>query len=484
LADLVDDWEVARYVQLMHGWWEQEGSLHERLASKLRLLIRGGDLPSLTRLPSERLMAAGLSLSRNTVNLAFEELRSEGVLTSRQGAGTFVSIAGRHRIARGDWRLDSLFTIAASAVEAEPGIDLRSAALPALDLVKEELSNDVGLSLLRQLPNHGYIPGGLPELRQAVAKYYSGIGLPTQADEILITSGAMQALRIVAAGLLEPKDKVLIEEPTFRGAIEVLRAVDARLVAAPSGPQGVDVGALARLLQRERPSMVVLMASGHNPTGAILDESTRRLIAKMFLQSGAVLVEDGSVSDATIDGDVPAPLAAFGCSAVTIGSASKSFWGGLRVGWIRAEPGLIKQLALLKGAQDLGTSLITQELTVRLLLRIDEARSKRKATLARARGVLLEALHTHLPDWTVSLPRGGASAWVTLPEASAGPVCALAARNGVYVMPGSTFSCTNGLERNIRVAFAQSDDLISQGVERLGRAWRQHKHHAASPRDP
>jgi DNA-binding transcriptional MocR family regulator len=467
---------ATRFVQLMHGWWDESGPLHERVAAKLRTLIRNGDLPANTRLPSERLLATGLAVSRNTINLAFEALRADGLVASRQGAGTFVSLAGRYGVVRGDVRLASLFGASSTpASEPDHGIDLRSAALPAVDLVRDELSRTADPWLLSQLPTHGYIPGGLPELRSAVAAYYSCLGLPTNSEQILITSGAMQALRLVASGFLEPKMKVVIEEPTFRGAIEALRGVGAQLIPVPSGPEGVDIEVLVRLLRQERPAMVVLMASGHNPTGASITVENRRTIAKLFNGSRVMLVEDASVADATIDGAVPAPLATFGCNAVTIGSASKSFWGGLRVGWIHADPQLIKQLAAVKAAQDLGTSLITQELTVRLLDRIDEARDCRRATLGQARDVLLKALSRHLPEWEASMPRGGASLWATIPTGSAEAVCALAGRHGVYVMPGSTFSCVNRLDSNIRVAFAQPVEIIEEGVLRLGEAWMRYK---------
>src|SRR5262249_48284036 len=144
---------------------------------------------------------------------AFDDLRGEGVFSSRRGDGTYVSFAGRHTLARGDDRLRSFMPAPSLSSER---IDLRSAALPGLDLVGEEVSRLDRVDVQDVIGTHGYFPAGLPALRQVVAGYYTDLGLPSTPEQILITSGAQQALRLAATTLLEPGATVLIEEPSFR----------------------------------------------------------------------------------------------------------------------------------------------------------------------------------------------------------------------------------------------------------------------------
>jgi DNA-binding transcriptional MocR family regulator len=451
--------------RLLDGWVAGDGALHARLTDRLRQLVRSGTLPAGTRLPSERTLAEALDVSRNTVGAAFDDLRSEGVFSSRRGDGTYVSFAGRHTLVRGDDRLRSFMPAPAASSER---IDLRSAALPGLDLVADEVSGLDRLDLREVIGTHGYFPAGLPELREVVADYYTDLGLPSTAEQILITSGAQQALRLAATTLLEPGATVLIEEPSFRGAIEVLRAAGAHLVGVPSGPDGVDLVQLRRAVAEHPPALVLIQSTVHNPTGSVLEPAGRRAIGSL----GVPVLDDATPADTLIDGPLPVPTAAFGGPVITIGSASKSFWGGLRVGWLRADPATVAAVAAVKGGEDLGTSVLAQVLTARLLPKIGPARAHRRAALCAARRDVLAALEELLPDWEPQLPAGGASLWVRLPAAVATGFAQRAQRAGVLVLPGPTFSCTDGLDDHLRVAFAAPPDDVIAGLHRLADAWR------------
>jgi DNA-binding transcriptional MocR family regulator len=455
-------------VRLLYGWATGDGPMHVQLADRVRCLVSAGELPAGVRLPSERALAEGIGVSRNTVGAAFDELRGEGLLVSRQGDGTYVSAAGRNSAVRGDDRLRSF-------VVGDTGgglIDLRSAALPGLGLVADELDQVDGWEISGLLVTHGYIPGGLPALREAIAAYYCDLGLPTGPQQVLVTSGAQQALRLVATALLEPGDFVIVEEPTFRGAIEVLRSCGARLVPVPSGAGGVDVDALGSAIRRLRPALVLVQSAAHNPTGAVLDEPARAAVARLAERTGTPVLDDAAVTDALIDVHLPRPLAAYGGPVITVGSASKSFWGGLRVGWVRAAADTVSELASVKGAEDLGTSLIAQVLTTRLLRRIDEARAQRRAVLGPARAAVLAKLARDLPDWQPLSPAGGASIWVRLPGNGATAWAERAERAGVALLAGPTFSCRDGLDDHLRIAFAAPVDHVLAGLDLMATAWK------------
>jgi DNA-binding transcriptional MocR family regulator len=461
-----------RLTRLLDDWSDRPGGMSTRLAEALRHLVRSGQLPAGARLPSERTLAAALGVGRTTVGQAFDALRGEGVLVSRTGRGTFVSAAGGHAGVRGDDRLRSFLS-----VHSSPRIDLRSAALPGIPMVADELDRLTGADFADTLHTHGYVPGGLPVLRAAVAGYYDDLGLPTDPGQILVTSGAQQAMRLVAEALVEPGSVVVVEEPTFRGAIEVLRGAGARLVGVPSGGSGVDVDALAEVVRRERPVFVLLQSTVHNPTGSVLSEHSRAAVVRLAAAAGVPIVDDAAVTDALVDGAIPRPLAALasahgGGEVLTLSSASKGFWGGLRVGWLRADARTVEQLAVVKGAEDLGTSIPAQVVTARLLGRADEARAWRRRTLAASRAVVLRALAEQLPDWQPLVPAGGASLWLELPAGvSATTFAERAGRAGVDVLAGPTFSCRDELDGWLRIAFAEPTDVVRAGLERLVAVW-------------
>lgn len=457
-----------RLVRLLGDWQQGEGSLHGELAAQVRTLIRSGALPAGSRLPSERALGAALSVSRNTVTKALDELRADGLLSSRRGDGTYVSFTRRRAASRGDDRLRSFV----GEQQVHDRIDLRSAALPGLPMVADEFDSIDGSRTRELVAGHGYIPAGLAELRLAVADYYSELGLPTTPEHILITSGAQQALRLAAAAFISPGATVLVEEPTFRGAIESLKALGARLVGVPSGPDGIDVDHLARQITALSPVLIVIQSTVHNPTGSVLDRLRRSRVASLATRHNVPIIDDATLADTIIDGDRrPIPLAAGSELIMTVGSMSKSFWGGLRVGWLRAHPDLVAELAAVKGGEDLGTSVLAQIVAARLLGRIERARDERLRMLTEQRRLALDAIADLLPEWMPQVPAGGGSLWIRLPEARATALAQRSERQGVRLLPGPTFSVDDRLDDHVRISYANDPDLTREGIERLASTW-------------
>jgi DNA-binding transcriptional MocR family regulator len=441
--------------------------MHEELAAQLRMLIRTGALPSGSRLPSERSLGSALSVSRNTVTNALGELRAEGLLSSRQGDGTYVSVSRKPNAHRGGDRLRSFL-----GDRPDDRIDLSSAALPGLPMVADEFNGVDGSRTRELVAGHGYIPAGIIELRVAVADYYSDLGLPTTPDHILVTSGAQQALRLAAALFINPGATVLIEEPTFRGAIESLRALGARLVGVASGPDGVDVDDLARKVASESPVLIVLQSTVHNPTGSVMDGFRRSRVASIATKFSVPVIDDATLADTIIDGERrPIPLAAGGDQILTVGSVSKSFWGGLRVGWLRAHPDIVAELAAVKGGEDLGTSVLAQIVAANLLTQIERARDERLIMLTERRLLALDAVAEHLPSWTPQIPLGGGSLWIRLPQPGATSLVQRAERRGVRLLPGPTFSVDDKLDDYVRVSYANDPEVTRRGIELIGRTW-------------
>ena len=171
--------------------------------------------------------------------------------------------------------------------------------------------------------------------------------------------------------------------------------------------------------------------------------------------------------------DAPPPIAAFdpGDRVITIGSLSKLAWGGLRIGWIRAPRADIDRLVAGKIVADHATSLITQAIAARVLDRIDEVVAGTVAAAAERRAIVTRALAERLPEWTWTMPEGGLSLWIRLPDADAVQFSRLAARHGVIVRPGPLASPDGGFRDHIRIAYGADPERLVEGVERLAAAW-------------
>jgi DNA-binding transcriptional MocR family regulator len=447
------------------------GPLHRRLSEGLAELIDRGELPPTAILPSERALAAALTLSRTTVVAAYQALREQGQLERRQGSGTRVRVGqGRETVS------SSLLAGHHAATQFLNGplatIDLSTAALPALELVAD-VAAGIDRDDYRRLTraHQGYQLRGLPALHERIARWYSESGVPTVPDEILVTSGAQQALELVARGCLQPGDGVLVEEPTYRGALEAFSRTGCRLRSVRTDADGVDVHELERLVGAHAPRLAYVQAGTHNPTGAVLSDDRRRRLAKLVGSEQVVIVDDSSLSGTVFDRPAVPPALGSYPRLITVGSTSKLFWGGLRLGWIRAAPQVVSRLAQVRGVTDLGSSVVTQEIALRLFDHTDAATAERRLQLPAGLATLTALLAEHLPGWTWQQPAGGASLWVRLPQGDATHFAQVAQRYGVAVLPGAVFSAEGRGDDHTRLPYALPAELLRSGIARLGQAW-------------
>lgn len=459
-----------------------DGPLYKRLSRGLRRLIETGELPPRSLLPSERLLASALCVSRTTVVMAYQELQAEGRLERRRGSGTRVLSSD----SLGDRETVSALSLAGSHASAQflngplATLDLSTAALPGLPIVARVAAELTGHDYERLVAqHHGYHPRGLLTLRRRLAHWYTESGVPTSEDELVITSGAQQALELIAAGCLQPGDDVLVEQPTYRGALEVFSRSKSRLRAIPCDRDGVDVGAVASLVADRAPRMLYLQSTVHNPLGTVVSDDRRRRLLHLMQERSTVLVDDTSLSGTLFRASSPVPLAAHGPPerVITIGSMSKLFWGGLRLGWIRASARVTSRLAQMKGLTDFGTSLVSQEIGLHLFDHMAEAEATRRAQLTRGLGDLTALLTEHLPSWTWDAPQGGPSLWVRLPAGDGTRFAPMALRFGVAILPGAVFSADGSTDDHIRLPYALPGEVLASGVHRLASAWEAYRLH-------
>jgi DNA-binding transcriptional MocR family regulator len=343
------------------------------LADALTGLVCDGRVAVDLRLPSERDLSVALGLSRTTVTRAYAGLVENGFAQAQQGSGTYTRLPGGRR--RG---LDRTLTPSAFGDDV---IDLNAAAPAALPGIAAAFA-DALTDLPRYLGGHGYFPTGIPVLQEAVAASYDARGLPTDPAQIMVVPGALSALTIVAQALVGARDRVLVESPGYPNAFAALRRARARLVGAPMDVDGWDLDALGRVLRTSRPSLAFLIPDFQNPTGNLMPNAQREELAALLRRTGTVAIVDESHQALALDGrPMPRPFAAFAPETVTLGSTSKSFWGGLRVGWVRCPDGVLDRLMEARVALDLGSPVLEQLAAARLLDRREELWADRRAGL-------------------------------------------------------------------------------------------------------
>ncbi|MGB7361500.1 MAG: PLP-dependent aminotransferase family protein [Rhodococcus sp. (in: high G+C Gram-positive bacteria)] len=433
-------------------------SMYVGLAQELHRLVEEGMVASDARLPSERLLASMLGISRVTVASAYRELREHGVAVSVQGAGTFVVPRSDAQPWGGMLR------------GAQPGVlEFVNAAPPASPLLGpayEAAARALGTFAVHM----GYVPSGVGRLREVIARRYSARGLPTTADQILITAGAGDALHVVFDTFVEAGNRVLVEHPTYPGVIDMVRSRGGKCVPVAVDPadSGGFVDDADRAARQHDPVLAYLMPDHSNPSGSVLDVDARRRLAATLHRHGVVTVVDEVSVDLNLDGDddiepFGSPVPDRAC--ITVGSLSKTVWGGVRVGWLRADPVHLSRLAVTYARRQLSVSMMDQYTAIELLGEYEAVVEHRRHQLRLSRNAAMEAVGRSLPGWTFHRPRGGLSLWCTLPDGLRSTDLVDSARGrGLLLAPGTRFGTGYAFDECQRIPFSRSPEEIDDAV--------------------
>ncbi|HET6951037.1 MAG TPA: PLP-dependent aminotransferase family protein, partial [Acidimicrobiales bacterium] len=471
----------ATFARVLAGWTDDPpaGPLYRRLAAAVIAAVDRGDIPRTARLPAERAAARALGVSRGTVVAGYDLLADTGLVDRRRGSGTWVGdgAAPELRMRELDAGLRARQLTRDTVVGGDDVIDLALSVLPTPDdLPPEALHLDAG-ELARVAHGHGYHPGGLPALRARIAGFYTDLGVPTGADQVVVTVGAQQAIALTARLLVQPGDAVAVESPTYPGAIDVYSRAGARFVTVAGDAGGVVPDDLARAVATARPRLVYVVPTGHNPRGTVLPDQRRRQVAAVVDGSDTWLAEDECLAWCAYDGDrPPLPIAAHGSGerVLTVGSISKLAWGGLRVGWLRGPAPAMARVARLKAALDVGNCAVSQAMALTVFDRVDEIAAARRRHLAGNARLLCRLLAAALPGWHARPPDGGLSLWVRLPSGTADAFAPVALRHGVRVLPGSAASPDEAHLDHLRLTVALAPERLRRAVDRLAAAWADH----------
>jgi 2-aminoadipate transaminase len=329
---------------------------------------------------------------------------------------------------------------------------------------------------------------GYEPLREMIGRHTSRYGVKAQPENVLITSGSQQALDLIGKLLINAGDRVLIEAPTYLGALQAFNVYDAQYVCVPNDDDGLRTDLLEEPL-RSGPKFMYVLPNFHNPAGTTLTEGRRHELVLLADRFGIPIIEDDPYGQLRYEGEHLPPLIVLdrenlrrddGYSignVIYLSTFSKTLSPGLRLGWIVAPPSVIAKLVQLKQGADLHTSTFTQMVAYEVARDnfLDEHIKLIRRVYGERRAVMLDALQEFFPtEVTWTRPKGGLFLWVTLP---AGMDCHelfdAAIRENVAFVPGDSFYSGNGYSeeglRHLRLNFSNAKpEQIREGVRRLG----------------
>ncbi len=477
--------------------------IYLQLKRHFERLIHKGTFPVGYKLPASRDLARNLGLNRGTVINAYSELEAEGWVHSHIGQGTFVApkagsgedapalvsdasparsklwrAAFAKRLGRMSNREEVIFR---TVKVSDASISFAGGAPEASLFPVEEFSRAMsaalrkhGRALLQYGASQGYFP-----LRQWVSARLTAFGIEAEPEEVTIVSGSQQALDLVGRLLLDPDDLVVVEDPTYFGALNAFSAFEATYLSVRRDGGGLDLGALENILAQHHPKFLYVIPNFHYPTGHCLGRQATRALMELLEQYQVPFVEDDFCANLRFEGKIEPALKSMDRAGlgIYIGTFSKSLFPGLRIGWVVAPSEITERLVQAKQACDLRSGVLVQAAAYEFCRRgaYDRHLKKVREAYRIRRDAAMAALERHFPEgsrW--ERPNGGLSLWVTLPQdIDAMELLGETAAAGVLYAPGSLFSPFGGAESSMRVCFASHEPKdIEKGLSIIGKVAR------------
>ena len=472
--------------------------LYRQICQRLREAILSGELSEGTRLPTERALASELGVNRTTVMNAYNELASEGLIEGHVGRGTLVRRNQFGYLGDGlesetaSWLLgipagereilgpDALMLSELAAMSESKEIISLAPGNPSPDLLPADMIQSIftdGFISARQSAL-GYGPvEGLHSLRTAIAASMRSRGVAVDAQHILILSGSTQGVGLIGRFLLNPGDEVVVEVPTYIGAIQMFRALNVRVIGVPTDHEGIRIDLLESILARHRPSLIYTIPTFQNPTGTVMSLDRRRRLLLLAKRYQTPILEDDPYGEIYFGEKRPSPLKALDSNGqvLYLSTYSKILAPGLRVAWLAAPEPMIERLSLHKQVFDLNTNAIGQWVISEILRRnlLDDHLKMVRQQYERKRDLMLQAIATHWPkEVRVNRPDGGFHLWCRLPgDMRSRTLLREAANEQVAFVIGEPFHVDGGGQQNFRLSFAYPETKhIEEGVRRIGNA--------------
>lgn len=461
-----------------------KATLTYQIVNYLRENILTGEWPIGYKLPSQRTLSSIFEVNRSTIVNALEELIADGLIQGNAGGGTTVcnntwsalssknNLRWNSYLTSGSHQQNLEIVQMLNSAEFKEGFIHLSSVELAPDLLGISEMEDAMKSLLGSPINYGYEdPLGSIELRTQLCHYLNTLEIKNVTPEnILITSGAMQALQLITMGLIKPNSLVYLEKPSFLYTVKLLQSLGLNLSGIPMGEDGIEIQELITRHKLRKGSMLFTIPTYQNPTGLLVPIEKRQELVAECTKHQLPIIEDDIYREIWYEEEPPPPLKAFdkNGNVLFISSLSKCLSPGLRIGWIVGPETVISRLADIKNQADNGCSSITQSIAAKLfssgLFYSHNVKLREKAF--RRREVTLAALKAYCSDIaTWSIPKGGFFIWLTLKmDLSMHEFFMRCYRNGVLLHPGNIYD--SGTSRQVRISFSFATEAeIHTGIK-------------------
>ena len=466
--------------------------LYHTVAQELGELIRGGTLRPGDQLPSVRSLCRTRGVSPSTVLHAYEVLESDGLIGSKPRSGYYVSAwrkpvpaprtstpqSRSTRVAVSDLVFDTL------EASRDRGIVPLGSAFPSPTLFPwAKLARYLGSSARHMDPWNTVesLPPGSIDLRRQIARRYLRLGMSIGIEQIVVTSGALEALNLALQTVVRPGETIAIESPTFYGCLQAAERLGINVVEIPTHPrEGIDISALSKAIAKNRIRACWFMTTLHHPTGATASADKKRELVRLLTSHGIPLIEDDAYAELQFSPKPALPAKAFDGKGFVMhcGSFSKCLAPGYRLGWVAAGR-FTKEVARLKIESSLATSLPVQQGIAQMLQHgsYDSHLAGLRRQLAGQQAAALDSVRRHFPPgYRVAAPAGGYFLWIECARSvDSLEVHRLALDFGIAIAPGPMFSARRQFGNFLRLNYGHPwTPAMDRAIQRLGEILRRH----------
>nr|WP_254149730.1 PLP-dependent aminotransferase family protein [Bacillus subtilis] len=460
-------------------------SLSKQIYQSIVDRIRSGLLEEGSKLPSVRSLSKQLEVSLVTAVKAYKQLEQDGFATSIQGKGTFVKakISEKKKveaIPSYDWQLSLQDYLPRSQFAryhiAPQKVHLSSSMIDPKLLPNRYFEHEVQQVLSENpelLSIYGNVQGD-NQLRSEMSAYLKRSGVTSTPENILVTSGLQQSIDLVARTFVGPGDVVVMEAPTYPGAIDIFRGRGATILTVPVDKDGMRIDILQNVCEKHKPKVIFTIPTFHNPTGFVMSLKRRKQLLDVAGSIHSIIVEDDPCSEIYFEKKPPVTLKSmdqFG-NVIYLRGLSKTIAPSCRIGILTASGSIFNCLLAAKANADLGSPLLTQKAILPLInskRMIDHSKKLRTALKIR-RDLALDLLTSLSPEgvsWTI--PEGGLNLWISLPSwIDSHLLLSEAKKQQITFLPGSACYPVGQENNHLRISYSYiNEELLKHGITTL-----------------
>ncbi|MCY8055966.1 PLP-dependent aminotransferase family protein [Bacillus inaquosorum] len=460
-------------------------SLSKQIYQSIVDRIRSGLLEEGSKLPSVRSLSKQLEVSLVTAVKAYKQLEQDGFATSIQGKGTFVKakISEKKKveaIPSYDWQLSLQDYLPRSQFAryhiAPQKVHLSSSMIDPKLLPNRYFEHEVQQVLSENpelLSIYGNVQGD-NQLRSEMSAYLKRSGVTSTPENILVTSGLQQSIDLVARTFVGPGDVVVMEAPTYPGAIDIFRGRGATILTVPVDKDGMRIDILQNVCEKHKPKVIFTIPTFHNPTGFVMSLKRRKQLLDIAGSIHSIIVEDDPCSEIYFEKKPPVTLKSmdqFG-NVIYLRGLSKTIAPSCRIGILTASGSIFNRLLAAKANADLGSPLLTQKAILPLInsKRMIEHSKKLRTALKIRRDLALDLLTSLSPEgvsWTI--PEGGLNLWISLPSwIDSHLLLSEAKKQQITFLPGSACYPVGQENNHLRISYSYiNEELLKHGITTL-----------------